>query len=342
VGATREVLRRALRAGAYVGERDDRGAEDLIDTGVRLLAAAGGRAVCVDDPEYPARLRLLKGAPEVVFLTGRWNLPKRVVTIVGSRSATADACDLAEELAASLARNGIAILSGLARGIDAAAHRGALRAGGLSGAVLGTGLNEVYPPEHVALQRELQASVGLLTERFPGSSPTRSTFAMRNRLLAALADAVILVQAGKKSGALHTTEAAKRLGRKIGAYPWDVFEPLAAGTNEAIRRGATLVRGPADVRALLKGKPHSASDAPSRNRREREPKEDPARVAVAELGPRETMLLHALRRRPQPLESAATQAKLTFAEAGAAFGLLEVLGLACREPGGAVRLTRGR
>jgi len=291
------------------------------------------RALRLTDDAYPSRLRDLGDPPAVVFIAGAWQLTRPAVAIVGSRNAQPDACDLARELAASLAGEGIVILSGLARGIDAAAHEGALDAGGSSGAVLGTGLDVVYPRAHESLQKRVRDSIGLLTERFPGSPPTRASFVTRNRLLAALASAVVIVQGADGSGATHTATYARQLGRPVGAIPWDVFEPLGTLPNGLIHRSeATLVRNAEDVLAILNGKRAGEPRSPRRTRSR----------SMAELSPHEARLLEALGVRARPLDDAARRANLSVAEAGAAFSVLELLGLARREPGGAVRRARGR
>jgi len=239
------------------------------------------------------------------------------------------------------------VVSGLARGIDAAAHRGALEAGGVSGAVLGTGLERVYPAEHRDLQRALAGSLGLLSALVPGTAPTQKTFASRNRILAAISNAVVVVQGRERSGALLTATAARGLGRPLAALPWDSRDPLGAAPHALIRAcAATLVRGAADVLELLGVKqglgPQNGRGAVA------SPAAPAAPVAAqqaeilqarggAAMGDREELLWSALRERPEALEHAALRAKLSIAEASAAFVLLEIVGRARREPGGAVR-----
>jgi DNA processing protein len=338
VEGVRELLRLAARPrGADEVPSPER--ERAIERAVRILGQSGGRAVPVHDRACPAGLSSLAGGPRVVFLAGPWNHPGPLVAVVGARDASDDGCDVAYGLARSLAEQGVAVVSGLARGIDAAAHRGALEAGGRSGAVLGTGLERVYPAEHHTLQHALAGSLGLLSALLPGSAPTQKTFASRNRILAAISDAVVVVQGRERSGALLTATAARRLGRPLAALPWDSRDPLGAAPHALIRAGAaTLVRGAADILELLgaerKVGPLSTPGAAERStmRATRAtPAEGPA------LGNREELLWSALRERPEPLEHAARRAKLTIAEAGAAFVLLEILGRARREPGGAVR-----
>ena len=310
------------------------------------------------DPGYPSALRSLPLSP-VVYSVGPWNLGNSPIAIVGSREANGDGRDFAAWLAGDLAARGFAILSGLASGIDAAAHRGALEAGGCTGAVLGTSLDECYPPGHGILQRAVADSLGLLTEVPPGSPPTRVTFARRNRILAALADAVVVVQGDAVSGALLTAKAATRLGRPVGAVPWDPRERMAEAPLALLKeKGATLIRNADDVLAMIEQakrrpsrpvRPHGPKAAPAGGAAERPAIEDSDAVRwTAELDASrelegaspEGRLLGALRYLPQPLESAARNAGLGIAEAGAAFVQLEIEGRARREPGGRVRRLR--
>ncbi|HEX7079031.1 MAG TPA: DNA-processing protein DprA [Candidatus Eisenbacteria bacterium] len=332
---TRDAIRRVLRARAPDDgeERLDRAARSV----ERLLERAGGRAVSLDDPDYPPRLRSLAHPPDVVFLSGSWDAAGPVIAMVGAREATEDGRDLARSLAGDLARAGAAVVSGLARGIDAAAHEGAMARGGLSGAVLGTGVERCYPRGHEVLQEALARSLGLMSEVVPGDGPRRSTFASRNRLLAALADAVVIVQGSASSGALLTVEAARSLGRPVGAVPWDPRDPLAAAPHALIRAGsATLVRDAGDVLALC-GREAALLALPRRG-----PAPAPlfAPPPPPEPGPA-ALVLAALRRRAEPLDDLAQRAGLTTAAAAAALVSLELQGLARRDPGGAYRRVRG-
>jgi DNA processing protein len=252
---------------------------------------------------------------------------------VGARHATDDGLDVARELARDLAVRGVAVVSGLARGIDAAAHEGALEAGGWSGAVLGTSLDEVYPREHASLQHSVSHSLGLMSEIPPGDPATPGTFASRNRILAAVVDAVVVVQGSSGSGSLITAKAALRLGRPVGAIPWDAREPLGEAPHALIRAGkAILVRHAGDVLDLVfrrGGERHAGADRPR------------AVAPLAEhLPPHEAALYRALRNHPRSLDDLARAAKLNAAELGVALLALELAGLARRAPGGLAR--RGR
>lgn len=267
----------------------------------------------------------------------------------GSEDATEDGIDVARGLARSLAGRGIAVVSGLARGIDTAAHQGALDAPGVSGAVLGTSIDRAYPRENAMLQARLSDSLGLMSEIPVGVSATRGTFATRNRLLAAIADVVVVVQGRAGSGSLITACEAARLGRPVAAIPWDSREPLGEAPHALIRDGvATLVRGADDVLDLIPGFGGHAEDtirAGSRASRESlapasavgRPREAPD--VLDGLAPAEVALYRALRERPLPLDHLALSASLTASELAVALLTLELSGLA-RRTGGLARRTR--
>lgn len=184
---------------------------------------------------------------------GRWPPPPGPrVAIVGSRRPTPYGEAVAEQLACDLAAAGVIVVSGLALGIDAAAHRGALAGGGVTIAVMGTGVDIVYPAAHSALAEEIVAGGGALVSQFvDGTLPRRHNFPARNGTMAALADAVVVVEAAEASGALITASAALELGKEVMAVPGSVFSPLSVGTHGLIRDGAALVQNARDVLALL-------------------------------------------------------------------------------------------
>jgi DNA processing protein len=184
---------------------------------------------------------------------GRWPPPEGPrVAIVGSRRPSPYGEAVAEQLAADLARAGVIVVSGLALGIDAAAHRGALVGGGVTVAVMGTGVDIVYPAAHGKLAEEIVAAGGALVSQFPdGTAPRRHNFPARNWTMATLSDAVVVVEAAEGSGALITAEAALDLNKEVLAVPGSVFSPLSVGTHQLIRDGAQLVQNARDVLATL-------------------------------------------------------------------------------------------
>jgi DNA processing protein len=199
------------------------------------------------DTAYPAALTALTPAPELWLQGTVVPDDALAVAIVGARRASAYGAEVAERLASDLAARGVTIVSGLARGIDTAAHRGALAAGGRTIAVLGAGIDVVYPPENVALAREVAAHGALLTQFAPGMPPLPQNFPTRNRTLAALALGVVVVEAAERSGSLITAGFAGDLGREVFAVPGKITSPTSAGAHKLLRDGATLVERWSDV-----------------------------------------------------------------------------------------------
>jgi DNA processing protein len=199
------------------------------------------------DPRYPALLGAMASPPSLEVRGSLEIADTLAVAIVGSRRPTPYGLEVAEALAADLAARGVTIVSGLARGIDAAAHRGALAGGGRTLAVLGNGIDIVYPPEHRDLFRAVEAD-GALISQFPrGTPPLPHHFPTRNRTIAGLALGVIVVEAGERSGALITASFAADLGREVFAVPGRVTSELSRGPHGLLRDGAILVRDWADV-----------------------------------------------------------------------------------------------
>lgn len=214
--------------------------------------ALGIRLVCPEEADYPARLRHLPDPPPVVALAGDGAvLAGPVVAVVGARHASAAGCRFARRLAAGLAEAGVTVVSGLARGIDAAAHEGSLVRPRRAVAVLACGLDRCYPPEHARLQARIRQQGLLLSERPLGAAPEARHFPRRNRLIAALAHVVVVVEAAQRSGSLMTARIAGELGREVAAVPGTAGDPRHGGTHRLLREGAQLVERVEDVLALL-------------------------------------------------------------------------------------------
>jgi DNA processing protein len=212
----------------------------------------GSVELTLDDPRYPPQLAVVPGCPELLYVSGDpavLRLPQ--IAIVGSRSATAAGRETAFEFASALAAAGLAITSGLALGIDAAAHRGALDAGGVTIAVCGTGLDRVYPAEHASLAAAITARGALVSEFPPGTPPLAVNFPQRNRLMSALSRGVLVIEAAARSGSLITARLAGEQGRDVLAVPGSIHNALARGCHRLIKDGAALVETPDDVLAVI-------------------------------------------------------------------------------------------
>jgi len=215
-------------------------------------ARLGVRAVVWGDEEYPAVLERLDQPPPAIFVKGELPAPTdRTAAIVGSRKATRYGLRLARTLAADLARAGFVVISGLARGIDAAAHEATLAAGGRTVAVLGSGFLQPYPAEHVDLIERIAGCGAVISEFALDEPPRRANFPRRNRIVAALSEAVIVVEAGRKSGALTTARHAADLGVEVLAAPGPVDREQSLGTLALLRDGAAPVASVQDVFASL-------------------------------------------------------------------------------------------
>jgi DNA processing protein len=225
-------------------------ARSLADTEARTArdraAAAGWRWLVPGDEEYPALLVSMIDPPLGLFVRGRLTGAPGVA-IVGSRKATPYGRQVARLLGEELARAGVVTVSGMARGVDAEAHRGALDAGGVSWAVWGTGPDSVYPPEHADLAAQLAVHGALITEYPPGTPPRKHHFPERNRILAGLSRATVVVEAAARSGALITARLAMEEGREVLAVPGNIFSSLSVGPNTLLRVGARPLLTPRDL-----------------------------------------------------------------------------------------------
>ncbi len=216
------------------------------------LAGPGRMLLTADDPRYPRQLAAVPGMPPALFVEGDpSHLARPQVAIVGSRAATAAGREVAFDFAAQLAAHGFAITSGLAAGIDAAAHRGALAAGGITIAVCGTGLDRVYPAEHRELADRIAAAGSLVSEFPTATPPAAHNFPQRNRLMSGLSRGVLVIEAASRSGSLITARLAGEQGREVMAVPGSIHNPLARGCHRLIKDGAALVETVDDVLAAL-------------------------------------------------------------------------------------------
>jgi DNA processing protein len=208
--------------------------------------------IALGDGRYPENLREITTPPERLYVRGRFaDEDALAVAIVGSRAATSYGLAVAERLAADLAARGVTVVSGLARGIDSAAHRGALRAGGRTIAVLGSGVDVIYPPENRRLAGEIASHGAVVSQFEPGTRPLSGHFPARNRVIAGLALAVVVVEAAEKSGSLITAGLAGEMGREVMAVPGLLTSAQSVGAHRLIQDGAALIQGWEDVVSQL-------------------------------------------------------------------------------------------
>jgi len=215
---------------------------------IARLQTTGSRVLTLGDGDYPEALRWIPEPPPVLYIRGTLRHEDSLaVAVVGSRRPSPYGQLAAQRLSAELAQYGLTVVSGLARGIDSLAHRGALQAGGRTIAVLGSGINVVYPPEHRRLYDAISAQ-GAVVSEFPcDTKPDRWNFPRRNRIISGLALGTLVVEASDHSGSLHTARHALEQGREVFAVPGRIDVPSSRGTNDLIKRGAKLVAGMDDI-----------------------------------------------------------------------------------------------
>ncbi len=281
---------------------------------------------------YPQALKVQPGSPPLLFVRGRLLERDAVaIGIVGTRRASLYGRMQAERLAFELASAGFTVVSGLARGIDAAAHRAALKAGGRTLAVLGNGLASVYPPEHAKLAEEIAANGALLCELLPETAPSAANFPPRNRLIAGLSLGVVVVEAGRRSGALITAREAGEMGKEVFAVPGDVTRPQTRGSHQLIRDGAKLVEAVNDILEEL-----GPLTQPVRLDTERTPLADPRAMT---LNRNERHIYDILDTTPQDIDTITRESRLSPANVASTLMVLELKHLAVQIPG--KRYVRG-
>ncbi len=302
-------------------------------------ARVGARLIDVEDAEYPALLREIADPPAALFVLGRIEArDARAVAVIGSRSATRYGHTVTRRLVPGLVSRGVTVVAGMARGIDSAAHQAALDSGGRTIAVLGTGIDVCYPKQARRLYREIPSRGAVLSEAAPGTEAAAWLFPERNRIIAGLCAATVVVEARRRSGTSVTARLAGEQGRQVGAVPGDVDLDRSAGTNELLSQGAAPVRTAADVLALAFGE--VAAAIPAADGRA------PGEPGTAEVGDRRAgmaangegstagRLLALLRDEPQSVDAIAARATLPIGGLLASLSALEGAGLATRDAWG--------
>lgn len=302
----------------------------LIESDLAWCAGERRGLIAWTDARYPPRLRQITSAPPALFYRGDlelMGLPQ--LAIVGSRNATPQGLETAEGFAAELARRGLTITSGLALGVDGAAHRGALAVGGNTVAVCATGLDRVYPARHKALAEQIERTGLLVSEFAPGTAPRAEHFPRRNRLISGLALGVLVIEAARESGSLITARLAAEQGREVFAIPGSIHNIMARGCHQLIRQGAKLVETVDDVLEEIGTQigewTRSAAEVADR----------------ADIEHRHQALLDALGDQPQALDGLVEKLRLSVETLSTALLELELEGLVATAPGGRVMRVGG-
>ncbi len=312
---------------------------------------ARGYQICTfADADYPALLREIHAPPAVLYVNGR--LPEADalgIAMVGTRRATGYGLAAAERLSVGLAREGAAVVSGLAAGIDTASHRGAIKGGGKTYAVLGCGLDTVYPASNRGLYRSVSQNGGVLSEFPPAEKPDRHHFPIRNRIIAGLSAGTVVVEAGRRSGALITAGQALEMGRDVFAVPGSIFSPLSEGANGLLKDGAKPICGVEDI--LEEYPAFFSHTIPEKEAAQTGPflKEDPPpEIPPAAPGPAvlakgldetQRAVLACLDSAPRHVDEVAVRANLPPARVLSVLTMLEIEGLVRSEPGSRFHLV---
>jgi len=301
------------------------------------IESLGARAIALCEPDYPPNLRAVEDAPPLLLCLGHPHLlQKPTVAIVGARNASANGRRLAERIAAELAGQGLVVVSGLARGIDAAAHGGALDGGTV--AVMAGGVDVVYPEENAGLYREIIRRGAIVGEMPPGTEPQARHFPRRNRLISGLALGTLVVEAAPRSGSLITARLALEQGREVMAVPGSPLDPRARGCNDLLRQGATLVESAGDVIEAISGPLRTAIEEP-------EGAEFPGGAPLApaddELEAVRETVIELLGPTPVAVDEVIRRCQVSAPLVQTALLELELAGRVERHPGGRVALIAG-
>jgi DNA processing protein len=316
-------------AAALQAIRKDPDARRAAERDLDRARRAGLRLILYTDPHYPAKLRQIPDPPPILYQAGPWEPDGRpTLAIVGTRKPTAYGLAVAEQLGRDLARLGAVVVSGMARGIDSAAHRGALAEGGTSIAVLGGGADLCYPREAASIYRAMKERGAVLSEQPPGTEPRRENFPERNRIISGLADGVIVVEAGERSGTLITVTQALQQGREVFAVPGPITSPMSVGPHRLIREGACLVESARQVLEELGFL--DTSEGPI------------DRSPSLALSPEEQRLLGWMGTEPRRPDDLVLSCGLSVAEVQATLTMLEIRGAVRRLPDGQYVRTGSR
>ncbi|WP_176761033.1 DNA-processing protein DprA [Desulforhopalus singaporensis] len=302
------------------------------------IEKSGGQAICWQDADYPGQLRHLVDPPPVLYVQGDPSLLTRPsVAVVGSRAATGYGRRICTGLCSLLAAKGVVVVSGLALGIDTHAHEGALQCGGMTVAVLGCGLDVIYPKQNLSLLEKIRRS-GLVVSEYPlGTRPEPFRFPARNRIIAGLTQGVVVVEAAKKSGSLITAQIGLDLGREIFAVPGQVDSFKSEGTHWLLQQGAKLVQNVDDILVEMDGAASCGAAAAGRMR------DDPARLqnCAPDLDPDEHALLQCVDCYPQSRDVIVERSGLDSSRVSELLLMLELEGLVELLPGGQVTKVGG-
>jgi DNA processing protein len=312
--------------------------EEVVERELARIEEIGATLIAHGEPDYPRALGAIEDAPPLIMRLGHGDLLERpLVAIVGARNASSNGRRLASQLAADLGAAGMTVVSGMARGIDTAAHNGALESG--TAAVVAGGIDVVYPAENQALYDDIVARGVVLSESPPGMEPIARHFPRRNRLVSGLSLGVVVVEAAPRSGSLITARIALEQGREVFAVPGSPLDPRARGANNLIRQGATLTESVEDVLAVISDQMIRSLEDPSGSSFDPPPGSPPPELQSAgELDAARKNIIELLSPSPSPVDELIRECQVSAALVAVVLLELELAGRIERHPGGRVSL----
>lgn len=305
-----------------INEIEDREKRRKTDKLFENVKKCDADVITYNDSVYPCELKYMADPPAVLYCRGKLQLSDVHIAVVGSRRATEYGMSTARKLSRELASNGVTVVSGMARGIDSGAHKGALEAGGRTVAVLGCGIDTVYPSENAELMKNIIKSGAVLSEYPPGTPPLAFNFPARNRIISGLSRAVTIIEANAKSGSLITADFALDQGKDVFAVPGNINSPNSVGTNMLIKDGAKLITGAEDILNEL-NMSYCANNMLSKEKRKMD----------QILGSEEKSIAQRLQLGPAHIDTIARDCKLSVQLAGSVLVMLELSGFVEQLPG---------
>jgi DNA processing protein len=307
-----------------------------VDEARRELEAVQGKGysiVTLDDPQYPALLKQIPDPPPLLYVYGRLTAEAAAVAVVGSRKATSYGLSTTQRLCEELAAHGVTVVSGMALGIDTAAHSGALAVGGQTIAVLGTGLNRIYPPQNAALFHQIAEHGAVISEFAMDAPPEPRHFPMRNRIISGICLGTVVVEAAQRSGSLITARLASEQGREVFAVPGNIQATNSYGTHALIKQGAKLVQSVDDILEEIAPRLSSEGSPATPRPKPAEKPDGPEPSPLPPLSDAERPIFNALGAHPLHIDDLARRVKQDIAQVGALLMQLEIKGVALRQPG---------
>lgn len=334
-GASEEVLKKSgILTDGMVKKLSDKKLKDIVKRHLENILENGIGIITFDEDIYPQYLKKIYDPPAVLYVKGNIVKEEKVIAVVGSRKASSYGLMAAETIARELSRFGITVISGMARGIDSRAHYGALKANGRTIAVLGCGLDIVYPPENDKLMEKIIHTGAAISEYLPGFPPKPQNFPARNRIISGISLGVVVIEAGENSGSLITADFALEQGREVFAVPGNIDSFNSQGTNKLIRDGAKIVTGIDDILEEIMVVYHNSNRKPFLNIEENK------KIILDGLDNNDKRIAECLWDEPLHIDLLAQKSGLSMQQVNSVLVMMELRGIIEQEPGKIFKLKK--